>query len=160
MEESGRVCINPFDRYRPQIRIPNRLPKNLTADELKLLIRNAILKGDSKKEKPQKIDSIILALELMVTTGIRVSELCSIRLMDIDFASRSISIHGKGNRERIVFIVDKDIENSLRTISRHRERITSLCDYLFVNSRGTPVTTDYIRNHLKKYAGVMLLYLV
>ena len=41
--------------------------------------------------------------ELLLSSGIRVSELCNIQINDIDFVERTILIHGKGNKERTVF---------------------------------------------------------
>lgn len=43
-------------------------------------------------------------IELLISTGCRVSELCSIDLKDIDFNKREINIMGKGSKERTVFI--------------------------------------------------------
>lgn len=43
-----------------------------------------------------------LILELLYGTGIRVSELCNIKIEDINFEERSIKIFGKGSKERIV----------------------------------------------------------
>ena len=47
-----------------------------------------------------------LILELLYDTGIRVSELCNIKLKDINFDNRSINIIGKGSKERIVYFGD------------------------------------------------------
>jgi integrase/recombinase XerC len=47
-----------------------------------------------------------LILELLYGTGIRVSELCNIKLVDINYNKKTINIIGKGNKERIVFYGD------------------------------------------------------
>lgn len=46
-------------------------------------------------------------IEMLDCTGCRVSELCSIDIQDIDFARGEITILGKGNKERMVFIADR-----------------------------------------------------
>ena len=83
-----------------------------------------------------------LIIELLYATGIRVSELVSIKLNDI--SSDSIKITGKGDKTRIVFFNDvckKYIDKYL--ILRNE---ISKCDYLIINHNGNKITTRMIRN--------------
>lgn len=84
-----------------------------------------------------------LILELLYATGVRVSELVSIQLSDIDFSSQSIRIIGKGNKERIVYFHDIAKEKLMRYIERDRSFFLKgkSSSYLLLNQKGGPLTT-------------------
>lgn len=58
-------------------------------------------------------DKVILML--LYKTGLRVSELVNLKLKDIDFTDRSIKVRGKGNKERVVFLM-KNVKHCWRNI--------------------------------------------
>ena len=152
MEECGYMINNPFHRFSTQIRIPHRLPRNLTINEIQIL-REVINNQSYTTLKTQcSIEAFKIIIELLLTTGIRVGELCAIQIGDIDFFSRTITIHGKGNRERLVFIVDIEIERVLKQYIQFRNRITTESGYLLTTSRGTQITPDYVRHIVHKLA--------
>lgn len=80
-------------------------------------------------------------LELLYSTGIRVSELVNIKLKDIDFNERTIKILGKGNKERYVLyggVLEKLLDNYLnesRTVLNKKNS-----DYLLLNNQGNKIT--------------------
>lgn len=86
----GKASFNPVKMVeRPKL--PKRLPKLMSADNALLLIKAA-----SK-------NPVHLALcELLYATGIRVSELTSLKKSDIDWQNECILVKGKGNKERLV----------------------------------------------------------
>ncbi len=86
----------------------------------------------------------------MFTTGVRVGELCSLRLSDIDLPSRILGVRGKGNRERRVFLVDADIVGLIKQYLVLRNLLGPVTDIFLVTSRGTPASPDHIRRHLHK----------
>lgn len=72
-----------------------RLPKYMTNEDIKLVFDIPDISSPIGQRNR-------LVLELLYGTGIRVSELCNIKLGDIDFDNKTIIITGKGNKERIV----------------------------------------------------------
>lgn len=83
----------------------------------------------------------LLILELLYSTGIRVSELVNIKLNDIDVEGQEIKIKGKGKKDRIVFFGDyaKDaLINYLNT--SYKELNIENTPYLILNNRGKPIT--------------------
>lgn len=77
-----------------------------------------------------------LILELLYGTGIRVSELCNIKLNDIDHNKKTINITGKGNKERIVFYGDV-CESILETYINYGRNIllnNKNSDYLIIGT--------------------------
>ena len=80
-----------------------------------------------------------LILELLYGTGIRVSELCNIKLNDINYNNKTINIVGKGNKERIVFYGDA-CESILDTYTNYGRNLllnNKNSDYLIIGTNKT-----------------------
>lgn len=94
-------------------------------------------------------DSLIL--ELLYSTGVRVSELVNIRLKDINFNSKEINILGKGSKERIV-LFGKTCEYKLKEyLSKGRDKLYNLkysSDYLLLSKTGRKINPREVRNVL------------
>lgn len=73
-----------------------RLPKYLSNDDIDEIFKIIDI------STPRGIRNRLI-LELLYGSGLRVSELCNIKLSDIDFSNKSIRIIGKGKKERIVY---------------------------------------------------------
>ncbi|MDY6430461.1 MAG: tyrosine-type recombinase/integrase [Bacilli bacterium] len=71
--------------------------------------------------------------DLLITTGIRIGEASAIKIIDIDFANRTILIHGKGKKERIIYIPNNGCWTNLQNYQKIRNRIKCPCNYLFLN---------------------------
>ncbi|MGB8406447.1 MAG: site-specific tyrosine recombinase XerD [Mycobacterium sp.] len=76
-----------------------RLPKSLSVDDVLALLEGA--GGDSDVDTPLTLRNRAL-LELLYSTGSRISEAVGLDLDDIDVESRSVLLHGKGGKERLV----------------------------------------------------------
>ena len=146
LEDEEQITDSPFHRLRATVRLPRRLPRNLTQDELSTLFGTRSANGC--ENTGIRIATLTLALELLFTTGIRIGELCSIQLQDIDFSSGIIAIKGKGNRERRVFLVDDQIKEQIIAYTKRRSETIPCTDALLVTRRGTPATPDHIRKNL------------
>ena len=93
-----------------------------------------------------------LILEMLYSTGVRVSELVNIKLNDINYSDRTIKILGKGSKERYVLygtpcadLINKYFDNSRNILNIKNS------DYLFLNARGGNITTRAIRDIINKY---------
>ncbi len=99
---------NPIEFLdKPQIK--RKLPSVLTEKEMVVLlkhVRGGAKKGESlsKKNKRIKVKCII---EVLYSTGIRISELVNLKLNDIDTKKRMLRIFGKGQKERNVYFTSK-----------------------------------------------------
>lgn len=95
-------------------------------------------------------DSLIL--ELLYSTGIRVSELVNIRLKDINFNDKQIKILGKGNKERYVLYGQVCSEKLTNYLNNCRSKFnTKNSEYLLLGKSGAKLTTRFIEILLKKY---------
>lgn len=93
-------------------------------------------------------------LELMYSSGLRVSEVIGIRISDLFFNDGVIRVIGKGNKERIVPVgeyAEKYIKLYLQ--SRSHDKVAGGCqDFLFLNNRGKPLTRVMIFTIIKELA--------
>lgn len=99
--------------------------------------------------------------ELMYSSGLRVSELTSIKLGDIHFDAGFIRVMGKGSKERVVPVNARAIEKVKLYMSGERTEILGKKQsvYLFVTGRGGPMTRQRFWQTLKsagKKAGIEL----
>lgn len=129
---------------RPKVR--REIPKVLARDEvLKLLAE------PSRENMLEKRDRAML--ELMYCSGLRVSELCGVKISDLDFQTRIIRVCGKGDKVRIVPIGGRavgainDYVDFSRDFFRKKRPV-----YLFVSNRGDKLSRKTFWHNIKKYA--------
>lgn len=95
-----RTDINPA-RYESRKKQPERVPNTIPMEDLKKCYKNC--KGISK-----------LMIGILATTGIRIQELLDIKWEDIRWQDSAIKIHGKGNKERLVYTSSEILEPLLQ----------------------------------------------
>lgn len=88
-----------------------------------------------------------LILEMLYSTGIRVSELSNVELKEISLSDRKIKITGKGNKERIVYFGTKcyDLIKNYLKDSYHKLNLKN-SKYLFLSKTGRKICDREIRN--------------
>ncbi len=134
--------------YLKSPKLPRKLPRVLTVDE-----SFALLEAPTGEDFLSSRDRAIL--ELLYGAGLRVSELASLKLSQVNLDLQVVRVHGKGGKERLSPFGRKAKEALLAYFSAReeflrRKRISS--DYLFLNIRGGALTTRSIHRLLKKYA--------
>ncbi|NQK94761.1 tyrosine-type recombinase/integrase [Streptococcus suis] len=144
------ITDNPFNQLRFQFRAEKTLPKTIPHDSLKILYTYLQKKMISAKTiyQKQKAERNLLIVSLLLSTGIRISELCHIQIKDINLTEQTLQILGKGKKERMIFIGDE------RTFQLLKAYITCYCkhtdDYLFLGkSPQKPLTEQSVRLLLK-----------
>ena len=122
------------------------LPKVLTKHEIKLL-----LEQPSKDTKQGIRDKAIL--ELLYASGLRISELISLGLNDLNFDEGYLICKGKGNKERVVPFSSKAATATLNYIKKVRPKISSNHnETLFLTHRGNAFTRQGAWKVIKGYA--------
>lgn len=119
-------------------KVPKKLPNYLSIVEIENILDSI---DTSTKEGIR--DKCIF--ELLYSTGIRVSELCNIKLEDIDMNDCSIRIMGKGNKERIVYFgvcAQKILDDYLKVRSAYL--IKGEIPYLLVNKLGGKMSRESV----------------
>jgi len=128
-------------------RVDRKIPVFLSVDELFYLL-DTIEDGDLPTSRPLRDKAI---LELLYATGIRCSELVSIKLQDIDLISKTIRILGKGRKERMVLFGSKAKGRIEHYLGAERPRTNESKEPLFVNNRGTGLTTRSVQRIIKMF---------
>ena len=130
-----------------------RLPKALSVSEVKELLE-VKFSGEAELRNTAM-------LELLYSSGLRVTELISIKLGDINFEAGFIRVLGKGSKERVVPVNTRAINRIKQYIEQERQEILKKkqSQYLFVTGRGRPMTRQRFWQTLKavgKQAGLEL----
>lgn len=87
---------------------------------------------------------------MLISTGIRIGEAAAITLDDIITSEHTLLIHGKGRKQRLIYISSSIAWDRLKILIK--ERKNSNCNYLFVNRNGQPISIHGIEDIYKKYA--------
>lgn len=143
-QKKGNLKNNPASSIHSP-KIPKKLPNFLNIDEVFQLLDFPV--EDNFQGRRQEA-----VLELLYSTGLRVSECVGLDLEDIDFASKTIRVLGKGNKERIVPIGQKAIER-IRTYLHFRELTLgskSSTKSLFINQRGARLSVRSVQRLVDK----------
>jgi len=154
LEYEDQIIVSPFRKLNITIRVPRNIPRYLRMDEVQGLF--SVVNKVHDKRKNVSITSIELLqrtiiIEILFSTGIRVSELCSLDLDDIDIARGTIRVHGKGARERSVFITHPHTIGLLREYVERRAKANSSRS-LFLNRVLTRMQPHSVREILAKIA--------
>lgn len=142
---------NPMRKMKIRMREPIRLPTVMSIEEVKSLL-NIVYKQqrDCKQEtfSYHMATRNIAIVELLFVSGMRVSELCDLRLCDIDMKQGCVRIIGKGNKERIVDISQKATLAAIKEWLREQ----GPCDSqhpLFVSRLHNKLSTQSVRLLIK-----------
>jgi site-specific recombinase XerD len=123
-----------------------RLPHVLRADELHVLLDEPLVAAVDGADEVRARDDAVL--ELLYGSGLRVAELCGLRPADVDPARRTVRVHGKGGKERVVPMSEPAAEAVARWLRTGRRD----GDALFVNGRGKPLAPRDVRRILDRRA--------
>lgn len=139
---------DPFGTWRPALPRRKRLPRSLSRMEASSLLARA-RKGLPSVEREAIFRTII---GLMMATGMRVGEVCKVRLEDLSPDASVLRIHGKGARDRIAYITDTTLRRELRDILEDKRKRPIHEGALFVNRYGVRMRPQSIRSSLRRLA--------
>jgi site-specific recombinase XerD len=111
---------------------------------------NALLKAAEGSLHPKRDTAI---LYFLLDTGARVAELCALKMKDVDLSSGKVTVQGKGNKSRPLYL-SKSTLYHLRTYLRREQRGEN--DFLFYSNRGafTPHGVQQLIERLGGAAGI------
>lgn len=138
LEKNNKIDNNPFSMVS-SLKTEKRLPNYFKYDEFNKMI-------DVLESSPLDIRNRLI-LEMLLATGLRVSELANIKLDDIDYLNHEIKVMGKGSKERIVYYGDYASKSLDNYLNNSRDVLLNGNDslYLFINNNGGNLTTRGIR---------------
>lgn len=161
LEYQDYITVNPFNKIRTKFRAPQILPKtiplNLIESLLTTMYQQHKLAMTPYQEKKTLRD--IAVVETLFSTGIRISELCSLKKPDVNLYDGSILIFGKGSKERLIQIGNNDV---LQLLIKYQSAFCNEIEetnHFFANTNSSSLSDQSVRRMLRKYtalAGIQL----
>lgn len=142
MHDEGYITSDPGRRVE-KIKVEKRLKKAFTPIEVELLRRSA-------KNSKQR-----LVVEMLLSTGCRVSELIALEFENYDLASDSCTVVGKGSKERRVFFNAKTVV-AMKEYLQEKPHMTG--PILYGKYDGNPMTKSGIQKMVKEIGGRVGIY--
>ena len=148
-----KIKDNPAMHLRTP-KIDKNLPVIVREDDIISLMEEPIKNPITNEIEGERDHAI---LEMLYATGLRLSELLSINICDIDRKSEMVKVMGKGGKERIVPIGKvalNSIESYLKKLGKSIR--SSYEDPLFVNRKGKRLPKRTLQRRIKKYLEVTM----
>jgi site-specific recombinase XerD len=122
--ERGQTS-DPFSAWRLELPRRKRLPRALSRVEVSSLLSTS---KDRNVPKLLAGDAVLMiAIRLMISTGMRVGELCKLCLEDLSPDASSVRIQGKGSRDRVAYITDAAQRKELLFLLSNRHKSDAEC---------------------------------
>lgn len=150
MEISGELEENPFDKLHIRIHSPQQLPRIIPEQIVQALLQSAY---DAYTQGCREVLRDIVVLELLFSTGLRVSELCALS-QDTFLLSDSglrLLVKGKGRKERIIQIATPELLRLVRTYCDAFSKEIQEQGAILFNRRGHPLSPQPVRRIINKY---------
>jgi site-specific recombinase XerD len=145
-----KLALETFGNWRLKLKAPKRLPKAIGRRALATLLENA---RPTEHDASSLKNPMHLCLALLASTGLRVSELCALRIRDVQPDTGEIKVNGKGARERMTVIANSRVRKALaHHISALSRAGHGSAMGLFQNQRGRPLTPQCLRLRLHSLA--------
>jgi site-specific recombinase XerD len=153
-EADRQQLSNPFEGWHLQLPRRKRLPRTLSRIEASSLLSTDV--SLDTNERAESDATLTVAIPLMIATGMRVGELCKLRVDDISADGFSIRVQGKGSRDRVVYISDKTLRRNVLSLVRRRLNGRPPAGRsLFLNRLGSPLRPQSVRSKLRRHANLM-----
>lgn len=159
----GVLSESPFWRVKLSFGRTEQLPRSLTKKEIRALLAQAwrnysvgeadhngvgatpTSTGQSSSRRYRALRNLAI-IDLLFATGMRVGELSSLDVRDFLVDESAFKVHGKGGRDRLVFVVDKETVHIQREHLKARTRIKIENTSLFLNSSDNRLSTQGVAN--------------
>ena len=142
LKKIGLVTDSPFDLISSP-KSPSHLPSVLSPEEVSQLL------NFKPKNAQEKRDLAII--ELIYSSGLRVSEAVNVNLNDFEDNKNFLRVLGKGSKTRLV-PVGRYAQNAINDWMVEREKLSTNDNALFVNLRGNRISTRSVQERIKNIA--------
>lgn len=156
MEYKDIIITNPFHKIQIRFREPVILPKTIplgTMEQLLITMYDALKNAPSPYQKKKRLMDVAI-VELLFSTGIRISELCKLKSTDVDLLNNYILIYGKGSKERRLQLANDSVCNILSRYYHSYEKQILTTGYFFSSKSGAALSDQYVRKMINKYSSM------
>lgn len=171
LEDREMISENPFLKFRLRLREGHKNPQSLTVPEMNRFLL-AVYNDDYAPSAASRLDQLrnmnkpflrtlngdffwcrdAAIVELLFAMGLRVSELCGLRIEDYDEIEHSFYINGKGGRERTLYLENAEALCVLDNYLLMRRAIITDHSYIFITRFREKMSAQGVRNLITKYA--------
>lgn len=144
-----KIAVSPMSAIN-SVKISRRLPSFIEQKDMSSLFQHI----DFPETWEGKTDRLLL--QIFYNTGIRLSELINLKASQVDKGNSVIKVLGKGNKERILPVNNKLLNEVDSYISAKKPFLQDLpVDFLLVNEKGKKLYAKYVYRVVKKYLGAV-----
>lgn len=154
LEFEDRITSNPFRKMRMRIKEDKKLPAVMSIKEITKILQKAYSQEPAAKENSYSFFEALrnsIVIELLFSTGARVSEIAGLRIEHVHLESGGILIRGKGRKERLVHVCNSEPIALLKKYhALVKEKMKAAGGYFLVNRFNKKLSDQSIRNIVKK----------
>ncbi len=161
LEYKDYIEKNPFNKVKTKFREPIILPKTIPLYTVETFLATIYKQQKEANTIYQKRNALrdAAVIELLFATGLRISELCSLRKNDIDLFDQTVLVYGKGSKERRIQIGNDDVIKILKEYKKEYIIEIEKCDYFFANQSGQKLSDQTVRRMINKYSSIAAINL-
>ena len=147
---------NPFNKILIHFREPVILPKTIPLHTIETFLSTIYKQRETAKTHFQKKNALrdAAAIEMLFATGMRISELCSLKVNDVNLYDGTILIYGKGSKERRIQIGNEAVIHILTKYNEHFSADRQSCTNFFINQPGKALSDQSVRRMINKYTSL------
>lgn len=161
LEYKNIIVVNPLNKMQLKFREPVILPKVIPLHLIEALLTVMYREKDAAQTEYQKMSTLrdIAVIELLFATGMRISELCSLKPTDVNLRDRNILIYGKGSKERTIQIGSDAVVSILEEYREAYKVGIESCGYFFVNKFRQRFSEQSVRTLIHRYSSLAAIEL-
>lgn len=150
------IDYNSFNKIRIRFREPVILPKTIPLNTVELFLATIYRQHKAAVTPYQKQSALrdAAVAELLFATGMRISELCSLKTGDVNLSDGTILIYGKGSRERRLQIGSDAVIHILTAYNESVCDKRASCRHFFINQSGNALSDQSVRRMINKYTAL------
>lgn len=156
LEYKNIIDQNPFNKILIHFREPVILPKTIPLNTVETFLSTIYRQHENAKTPYQKRNALrdAAVIELLFATGMRISELCSLKISDVNLYDGTILIYGKGDKERRIQIGNESV---IRILTEYKDNFRTEMQSginFFVNQSGKTLSDQSVRRMINKYTSL------
>ena len=156
LEYKNLITINPFNKIQIKFREPSVLPKTIPLPIVETLLSTIYSQQLTAPTPYQRKNALrdAAVIETLFATGMRISELCSLQLQDMNLYEYTVLIHGKGSKERMLQIGNASVIRTLQEYQDAYAQPIHSSGHFFVHQDGSVFSDQSVRRMINKYAAL------
>lgn len=156
LEYRDIIDHNPFNKTLIHFREPVILPKTIPLHTIETFLSTIYKQRETANTPYQKKNALrdAAVVEMLFATGMRISELCSLKVNNVNLYDGTILIYGKGSKERRIQIGNESVIQILTEYNDQFRAKRQFCSNFFVNQSGKALSDQSVRRMINKYTSL------